>query len=66
MTLAHNDTEQSVFELLDNMKIEYELKEQIYRCIKKAKNPVYALGELQTMNLVPDVINAISEILFAE
>ena len=66
LALAHNDTEQSIFELLDNMKIEYELKEQVYRCIKKAKNPVYALGELQTMNLVPDVINAISEILFAE
>ena len=66
LTLAHKNTERRIFELLENMKIEYELKEQIYRCITKSKNPIYAICELQTMNLLPDVINAISEILFAE
>lgn len=55
-----------IFEVLNRMKISYELKECIFRCIERSENAQSAICELQTMNLSNGVIGALTEILCAE
>lgn len=40
-------------------------KDKIYNLIKNEKNAVKVMGELQTMNLTPEFLEALSEILWA-
>ena len=48
------------------MRIDYEGKDRIYRCISHSNGADYAFCELQTMGLTSGVLNAIAEILFAQ
>jgi len=65
LVLADNSIQDRIFELLDTFKMSYELKEKIYNCICNANNLGAAVCELQTMNLPPNMLGAISEVLFA-
>lgn len=66
LTLVKNAADRRIFELLNGMRIDYEVKERIYRCISHNSGADYAFCELQTMGLAPDILNAIAEILFAQ
>lgn len=66
LALAKNAVDRRIFELLNGMRIDYELKERIYRCISCNNGADYAFCELQTMGLAPGILNAIAEILFAQ
>ncbi len=65
LVLAKNDVRKRVFKVLHTFKMSDELKEKIYNCICRAKDPGAAVCELQTMNLSPHLLGAITEILFA-
>ncbi len=64
--LGDNRTTQRMFNLLSPMEMSYELKERIYDCITRNHGEDYAFCELQTMGLSPDLLAAISEIIFAK
>ncbi len=64
--LGDNRVLERVFALLEPMEIGYELKERIYRCISCSNGMEYALCQLQTMALEPDILSALAEILFAK
>jgi hypothetical protein len=64
LSLADNCVKQRIFDLLNTVQIEYELKEKIYHSIC-AKDAGMAISELQAMDLSSGLLGAISEILFA-
>ena len=66
LVLAKNAVDHRIFELLNGMRIDYEGKDRIYRCISHSNGADYAFCELQTMGLPSGVLNAIAEILFAQ
>ncbi len=66
LPLADNREQARIFALLSNAQISYELKEDIYRRISFSRGPDSTLCELQAQNLSPDLLGAISEILFAK
>ena len=55
-----------MFDLLYQMKIEYDRKEEIYGYVREGKTPAELAGILQTMELEPAVFETLCEVLFAQ
>ena len=66
VTVARNDLEQQLFQLLYKAEMDYELKERIYGYLRAGKNAAELLGALQTMQLNPSVYGMLAEVLLAE
>ena len=64
--IRKNDREAELFDLLYQMKIEYDRKEEIYGYVREGKTPAELAGILQTMELEPAVFEALCEVLFAQ
>lgn len=62
--LADVDRNERIFKLLQHCKIGYELKEKIYNCIRSKKDRFAAIHELQAMALSPDLMDALTELIF--
>ena len=56
---------EQVFEFLNRAQIEFMYKDEIYSLISKKGNITELIQELQAMNISPDVLEALSEILWA-
>jgi alpha-glucosidase (family GH31 glycosyl hydrolase) len=52
--------------LLTDAQIEYDLKSRIQGTIAAATNPALLIGQLQTMDLAPDLLGALSELILAD
>lgn len=65
LTLADNEIRESIYKLLAKAKIEYELKEKIYRIVCSERKKEHVFHELMTMGLSKDLLSAVSEILFS-
>lgn len=62
---AENDVERSVFAFLDQAEISFRTKELLYRVVKKEKDPAILLSELTAMELDPDLVGAMVELITA-
>lgn len=60
-----NDLEDQLFNFLNDAQISFITKEQIYSTVKKNKNKPIIINELQSMNLEEELIEAVSEIIWA-
>ena len=63
---AANDVPRLSRILLTNAQIEYDLKSRIQGIIAAATHPALLIGQLQTMDLAPDLLGALSEIILAD
>lgn len=66
LTTAANDVDRRSVDLLTDAQIEYDLKMRIISAIRASKHPALLIGQLQTMDLCPDLFGALSEILLAD
>lgn len=64
--LARNKIPERIFELLNRMTLDYEMKQRIYNCIMRVEDAKVAFSELMTYNLSQDVLSVIGELLFSE
>lgn len=58
-----NDLEHEVFDFLNDAQISFAIKEQIYATVRK--NKAVVINELQAMDLEKELIEAVSEIIWA-
>ncbi len=63
--VRENNVESDVFNMLDRAQIDYDLKSLIYRIVKKHKDRDQLLAELQTLQLKPNLLGALYEIITA-
>lgn len=63
--IPENDTKAYVFDFLNQAEIAFELKDRLYEQIVKADQPAMALSQLIAMDLDPDLLGAVAEILTA-
>lgn len=66
LTLARNDTQGRLYEILNDAAIEYELKEKIYHKLHYAETEKSAMSELQAMDLQPALFDALLEVILSE
>jgi len=65
VTPATNEIDDRVFDLLDRAQLGYELKATAWRTIRDAANPGAAVLALQSLELSPVLLGALSELLLA-
>ena len=63
--IPENDTKAYVFDFLNQAEIAFELKDRLYEQIVKTDQPAMALSQLIAMDLDPDLLGAVTEILTA-
>ncbi len=63
--MAENNIKHEIFKLLDNAQIEFELKDRLYKLVNDADEIYRLMGVLNTMDLQPELLGAMSEILTA-
>lgn len=64
-TVRGNNYEEEIFNLLNRLQISFAIKDQIYSAVIKYKNSPKLMGELQALDLETELLEAISEILWA-
>ena len=66
---AQNEEENHIsercFEFLNQAEIEFDLKDRLYRTIQEGSDRLILLSQLQTMDLDPDLLGALTEIITA-
>lgn len=63
-----NQINKRIFDFLNESEIEFDLKNDIFNIvskIKESKSIIYILGELQSMNIKPEIMGPLNEILLA-
>lgn len=65
MKLASNDALKRIFELLADAQIDFATKESIFTKISGTEDPAAIISDLQSMDLAPHLLGAISELLLA-
>jgi alpha-glucosidase (family GH31 glycosyl hydrolase) len=63
--IRENSYEKELFDFLNKAQIPFSTKEQIYLVVQRGKNTSKVMGELQAMNLEVELLEAVSEILWA-
>jgi alpha-glucosidase (family GH31 glycosyl hydrolase) len=63
--VADNDVTARLFALLSRAQIEYDLKTAVFAAISGTVSPASAVGQLVAMDLEPDLLSALSELLLA-
>lgn len=66
MRTAANDVVRRVRDLLTQAQIEYDLKMSIDHQTQSAQSPALLIGQLQAMDLDPDLFGALSEVILAD
>ncbi|MBX0300540.1 glycoside hydrolase family 31 protein [Cryobacterium sp. 1639] len=66
LATAGNDVTGLSRALLTDAQIEFDLKARLQRTIAQATHPALLIGQLQTMDLAPDLLGALSEIILAD
>lgn len=64
-TLSSNKKDFAIFTLLDNARIEYDLKDRIYNMVKSNRDSYLIISELNAMDLNRHLYNVLCEILLA-
>ncbi|MCM8709843.1 glycoside hydrolase family 31 protein [Clostridium sp. SYSU_GA19001] len=64
-TIRGNNYEKEIFDFLNKAQISFDLKGQIYSAVKKYKNTPKLMSELQVLNLETELLEAVSEIIWA-
>ncbi|MBL4936444.1 DUF5110 domain-containing protein [Clostridium sp. YIM B02515] len=64
-SIRENYYEQEIFDFLNKAQISFIIKEQIYSAVRKFKNSPKLMSELQALNLETELLEAVSEILWA-
>ncbi|MBM6615427.1 DUF5110 domain-containing protein [Desemzia sp. RIT804] len=59
------DYQKEVFDFIDEAQMSFDKKDKLYELIKKSDNHAKVIGSLQTLNLEQEVLEIISEILWA-
>lgn len=62
---AENDIVKEAFDFLNQAEISFVLKDTLYRLIENAGDRLILLSQLQTMELEPDLLGALTEIITA-
>ena len=63
--LGSNDVEGMIFDLLDRGELDFYEKEGVYALMQKKISTAAKLAQLQALNLEPELIGAVAEILTA-
>lgn len=63
--ISGNNYEKQLFDFLNKAQIPFSTKEQIYLVVQRGKNTSKVMGQLQAMNLEVELLEAVSEILWA-
>ena len=59
------DYQREVFEFIDEAQMSFRQKDKLYELIQKSDNHAKVIGSLQTLDLEQEVLEIISEILWA-
>lgn len=65
MNLAMNEAPVRALELLTDAQIDFHLKDSIFKKIQECPDPALLISHLQSMNLEPDLMGALTEIFLA-
>lgn len=65
VSIRGNNYEKELFDFLNKAQIPFATKEQIYSVVQRGKNTSKVMGQLQSMNLEVELLEAVSEILWA-
>ena len=60
-----NHISERCFQFLNQAEIEFDLKDRLYRTIQEGSDRLILLSQLQTMDLDPDLLGALTEIITA-
>lgn len=63
--LKEPDYQREVFEFIDEAQMSFKQKDKLYNLIKESDNHAKVIGSLQTLDLEQEVLEIISEILWA-
>ncbi|WP_120338624.1 glycoside hydrolase family 31 protein [Cryobacterium soli] len=66
LVVAGTDVPGRARTLLTDAQIEYDLKARILETITLSAHPALLIGQLQTMDLAPDLLGALSELILAD
>jgi len=68
ISISSNQVIDKIFTFLNESEIEFDLKNNIFNTVRKLENGktiVYVVGELQAMNIKPEILGPLNEILLA-
>jgi hypothetical protein len=63
--VAGNDVDSRIFALLDLAQLGFDLKTSVYGVVRRSPSPASAVSQLQALDLDPELLSALSEILLA-
>ncbi len=64
--IAQNNIKKQAFDILNNARIEFDLKDEVYRTFERYKDKTILLGALQAMDLESDLLASLFEIITAQ